>query len=99
MMMGMGDMMMMGGMGSGGMGSNMMMMGGGWGVLLGWVLVAALALVAFVLLLRFLRRDANNRSASGLTNETPLTALQRRFALGEINATEFSAMKQQLATK
>lgn len=98
MMGGMNDMMMMG-MGSGGMGGDMMMMGSGWGMILGWVLLAALAIVGLVILFRLFCHGANNQATSGLANETPLAALQRRFVLGEINVDQFSAIKQQLATK
>ena len=76
---------------------DMMMMGGGWGVLIGWLLVAALALVVLVILFRLFRRTANKQSTNGMASETPLATLQRRFALGEINAEQLALMKKQLA--
>ena len=90
----MSDMMsgMMGGMGS------MMKMGGmamGGSPLWRWLLVLALVVVVVVVFFRLFRQRGHNR----LAIESPLTALQRRFALGEINADEFTLMKTQLATK
>lgn len=91
MMGGMGDMMsgMMRGMGKmmGGMG-----MGGS--SLWIWLLVLALVIVLALILFRLWRRRAEPRFAL----ETPLVALQRRLAIGEISVDEFAAMKQHLTT-
>lgn len=83
MMSAMGSMMKMGGMTMGG------------SSLWSWLLVLALVAVAAVILFRLLRRRGQDRPGM----ESPLAALQRRLAQGEITADEFTLMKTQLMTK
>lgn len=79
---------MMGGM----MGTSM-----GFGMVFGWIfwlLILALVVYGIFWLVRQAGSPSQSQSPAG---ETPLTILQRRYAAGEIDQTQYEAMKTQLS--
>ena len=84
------------------------MMGGGIGMILGWLvnlLLIALVIWGVFWLVRragSMSKQSEMLGVSGMFRsplETPLQILQRRFAQGEIDAEQYSAMKAKLDEK
>jgi putative membrane protein len=66
----------------------------GWGMGLGWIYMVvlwALVITAVVYLVKFVERKS-----ADVWHETPLEALKRRYAKGEITKEEFEGMKKDL---
>ncbi|MBU2547099.1 MAG: SHOCT domain-containing protein [Proteobacteria bacterium] len=60
-----------------------------------WLIVIALAIVAIYI---FVRLAGKGRAVGGVTTETPLEILKKRYARGEISREQFEEMKKDIGT-
>lgn len=87
---------------SGTYGPHHMMGPGGWGWIMGplmMIVVLAVAVTVVVLIVRWLGGHTNHPQqppASGRTGESPLEILEKRFARGEIDREEFEERRKML---